>query len=103
MRAEKFIAIVILAWSSAALGDEAAWKSHLQEGMSAYQRGDYRTGRTRLEAALNEAEAFGPADARLNLTLDSLAELHRAQACYAEAEPLLARSREISKKVRGSM
>jgi len=101
MRVEKFITIVMLAWSSAALADEAAWKAHMHDGMSAYERGDYSTGRARLEAALKEAEAFGPADPRLNLTLDNLAELHRAHGRYGEAEPLYKRSLAIREKTLG--
>ncbi len=67
----------------------------------AYQQGRYLEAEKALQAALDEAERFGPQDLRLAASLNNLAELYRAQGKYAEAEPLHKRALAIGEKALG--
>ncbi|HEX9584746.1 MAG TPA: tetratricopeptide repeat protein, partial [Gammaproteobacteria bacterium] len=79
-------------WSAPAVTDEAQWDAHMDAAHAAYERGNYAEAKSRFEAALKEAEAFGDEDPRLALTLNNLAVLYRAQRHFAGAEPLYKRS-----------
>jgi len=87
--------------SGPAFAGEAEWKSHMNAGAAAYQRGDYNSAAASLTAALKEAESFGEADQRLAVTLNNLASLYETQGRYAEAERLYRRSLEIYEKALG--
>ena len=72
-----------------------------QEGMQAYQQGDYRQAERLLVLARQEAEKLGPEDPRLATTLNNLAQVYHAQGKYEEAEPLYQRSLAINEKALG--
>ncbi len=62
---------------------------------------NYPEAEKQWSAALKEAEGFGPQDPRLATTLNNLGEVYRAQAKYAEAEPLYMRAMAIYEKTLG--
>ena len=76
----------------------AEWESYITAAQQAYQQADYAEAEKQLEAALKEAEAFGPDDVRLATSLNNLALLYKAQGRYAEAEPLYKRALAINEK-----
>ncbi len=76
-------------------------ESYITAAQQAYQQADYAEAEKQLEAALKEAEAFGPDDVRLAASLNNLAELYRAQGRYADAEPLYKRALAIREKALG--
>ena len=80
---------------------ETQWKKHMDAALEAHRQGHYGDAEKSMEAALKEAERFGPEDLRLGTTLNNLAELYRDQGKYAEAEPLYKRSLVIVVKVLG--
>ncbi len=80
---------------------ETQWKKHMDAALEAHRQGHYGDAEKLMEAALKEAERFGPEDLRLGTTLNNLAELYRDQGKYAEAEPLYKRSLVIVVKVLG--
>ena len=88
-------------WPALVIADEARWEQHLDAGEAAYQRGDYEEAVRQSKAALKEAEDFGEQDPRFATTLNNLAGLYRAQARYAEAEPLYKRALAIREKALG--
>ena len=96
-----FLAVLWL-WPATALAQVEQWQSHMTAGDKAYRQGNYPEAEKRLVAALEAAEGFGPRDPRLATTLNNLAEIHRAQGKYAEAEPLYKRALAIDEKALGS-
>ena len=62
---------------------------------------NYPEAEKQWSAALKEAEGFGPQDPRLATTLNNLGEVYRAQAKYAEGEPLYKRALAIREKALG--
>ena len=91
----------IALWLMYAPNQGAKWESYITAAQQAYQQADYAEAEKQLEAALTEAEAFGPDDVRLATSLNNLAELYRIQGKYAEAEPLNKRSLVIDEKALG--
>ncbi len=91
----------IALWIMYAPNQGAKWESYITAGQQAYQQADYAEAEKQLEAALKEAEAFGPDDVRLATSLNNLAQLYHAQARYAEAEPLYKRALAIWEKALG--
>ena len=77
------------------------WESNNSRGEEAYQKGHYVEAEKFFLAALEKAEEFEPQDPRLYTSLNNLAELHRVQGKYAEAEPLYKRSLAILEKALG--
>lgn len=55
-----------------------------------------------LVAALEDANQFGPQDARLGFSLNNLAGLYHAQGQYARAEEFAQRAMDILQKALGS-
>ncbi len=88
-------------WSSAAFGQGVLWDTYMEAGEQAYGQGRYAEAEKALQAALTEAEHFGPQDPRLAASLNNLALLYHAQGKYAEAEPLLKRALAIFEKALG--
>ncbi len=64
------------------------WETYMAAGDKAYQQGNYPEAEKQLEAALKEAEGFGPQDPRLGRSLNDLAVVYQTQGKYAVAEPL---------------
>ena len=73
----------IALWLMYAPNQGAKWESYITAAQQAYQQADYAEAEKQLEAALTEAEAFGPDDVRLATSLNNLAELYRIQGKYA--------------------
>ena len=85
------------------MSDEAEWHRLDQEGLSAYQQGNYTQAIQLFESALQEAKAtFGSADIRLATGLNWLAASYDKLGRYSEAEPLYLEALEIVIKVFGS-
>ena len=70
-------------------------------GAKAYREGRYSDAVNSFQAAVKEAEAFGPQDPRLATSLNNLAELYRLQGKFVDAEPLYKRSLAIREKSLG--
>ncbi len=51
------------------------WETYMDAGDKAYQQGNYPEAEKQLEAAVKEAEGFGPQDPRLATSLNNLAEV----------------------------
>ena len=77
------------------------WETYMAAATKAYQQGNYPEAEKQLEAAVKEAEGFGPQDPRLAASLLGLGELYLHQRRYAEAESLLKRGLAIREKALG--
>lgn len=64
----------------------SSWRGKMQAAASAYERGRYLKAEELFEAALYWAVDFDPADERLPVNLNNLAEVYRAQGKFVEAE-----------------
>lgn len=91
----------IALWLMYAPNQGAMWESYITAAQQAYQQAEYAEAEMQLEAALKEAEAFGPDDVRLAASLNNLALLYEARARDAEAEPFYKRSLAIDEKALG--
>ncbi len=88
----------IALWLMYAPDQGAKWESYITAAQQAYQQADYAEAEKQFEAALKQAEAFGPDDVRLATSLNNLGELYRVQGKYSEAEPLHKRALAIRAK-----
>ncbi|MFQ5792920.1 MAG: tetratricopeptide repeat protein [Acidobacteriota bacterium] len=79
----------------------SGWEKYMAAGAKAYQQGRYAVAEKSLQAALKEAERFGPQDERLAVTLNDLAALYGAQGRHSRAEPLQKRALAVREKVFG--
>lgn len=77
-----FLTSLYIGWSVCVIAGEAQWERHMGAAGGTYQRGEYGEVERELEAALNEAEAFGEQDPRFAMTLNSLAAVYKAQGRY---------------------
>ena len=80
---------------------ETQWREHIAAGAKAHWEGRYCDAVNSFQAAVKEAEAFGPQDPRLATSLNNLAELYRLQGKFVDAEPLYKRSLAIREKALG--
>ena len=71
------------------------WETYMAAATKAYQQGNYPEAEKQLEAAVKEAEGFGPQDPRLATSLNNLAEAYRLEGRYGKAEPLHRRALAI--------
>ncbi|MEE8623453.1 MAG: tetratricopeptide repeat protein, partial [Alphaproteobacteria bacterium] len=71
------------------------WETYMAAATKAYQQGNYPEAEKQLEAAVKEAEGFGPQDPRLATSLNNLAEVYRLEGRYGKAEPLHRRALAI--------
>lgn len=99
MKAPRCLCVVgivcVLSVLTPGFAQDTLWQGCLDSGKKAFEKGDYAEAQEHFLAALREAETFGPQDLRLAATLNNLAALYRAQAKYAEAEPLYRRALTI--------
>ena len=96
------VGLVFLAlWPAHAPAQGGQWESYITAGQQAYQQADYAEAEKQFEAALKEAEAFGPDDVRLATSLNELGLVYDAQGNYGEAEPLYKRALPILEKALG--
>src|SRR5215467_12127342 len=79
---------LIFLCSTAALGDDALWKTYVDTGTEAYQEKPprYATAETMFLAARKEAEGFGSSDVRLASTLFQLALVYYTEKKDEQAE-----------------
>ena len=77
------------------------WQRHTDAAVRSYERGDYAQAEMAAQAALREAEKFGPEDPRMATSLKNLAAVYSSQGRDAEAEPLYTRALAIGEKVLG--
>ena len=73
-------------WPAYTSAQGGLWENYMTAATKAYQQGNYPEAEKQLEAAVKEAEGFGPQDPRLATNLNNLGELYRLQGRYAEAE-----------------
>ena len=95
-----FLAVLWL-WPATALAQVEQWQGHMDAGVQAYLQQDYPEAEKQFTAAAKEAEQLGPQDPRLATTLNSLAETHRAQGRFEEAETFHKRALSIREKALG--
>ena len=88
-------------WPAPGSAQTKTWDDSVAAANEAYQQGRYTEAEKLFEAALKEAEGFGPQDPRLATSLNSPAVLYYAQGKYTEAEPLVARALVIREKALG--
>ncbi len=77
------------------------WEDYNHAGLSAYNAGNLLEAQNQFLAALKQAEEFSINDPRLNLSLNNLMEVYRAQNKYVEAEIYIKQSLENSEKIYG--
>ena len=80
----------------------ATWSVYQVNGRRAYLQADFAEAAVQYEAAVKEAEGFGPQDRRLATSLNNLVGVHSAEGKYADAEPLLERALAINEKALGA-
>jgi tetratricopeptide (TPR) repeat protein len=78
---------------------DSAWKENMEAERRAFREGRYLEAVNFAQAALKEAESFGPQDARLATSLHDAGELYTRLERYGEAEGLLQRALTIREKV----
>ena len=64
----------------------------------AFLEGRYNESEERLKVAVEEAEKFGPSDARLAETLSKLVAIYTTQGKYAEPEEMEERAKAMRAK-----
>src|SRR5690242_5286389 len=81
--------------------EEAKWQEEMAAGRQAFQQKRYTDADRSFQAAIRDAERFGPQDARLGASLNSLGIVYFAQTKYAAAEPLYKRALSIREDALG--
>jgi len=80
---------------------ETDWQRYYALAENAVRDGNYDYAETMWQAALQEAEEFGPVDQRLALTFEGLAEVYWYQGKFRQAERPAKQALEIYQRVRG--
>jgi tetratricopeptide (TPR) repeat protein len=80
-------------------GSDSTWKGNVEAERKAFREGRYLEAVNYAQAALKEAETFGPQDPRLATSLHNAGELYTRLERYDEAERLLQRALSIREKV----
>ncbi len=93
--------VIVISFCSLASASEGDWKTYLDAGMAAQQRGDYRGAANNFEAAMQESEKYGRDEKFPALTASALGNAYRQLGRYAEAEPLYRRWLEFTLKAFG--
>lgn len=81
---------------------EAAWKNLLMQALYAAMEKQYTKSETIFEKAVHEAERFGPDDARIGITLNSLGLVYKEEKQFNKAETVYRRALLILDKAYGS-
>jgi len=66
--------------------DEGPWKASILQGVDAAGKNDFPRAEQSFLKAVHEAEAFGPQDIRVGITLNSLGLVYRAEHKNSDAE-----------------
>ncbi|MBI5774492.1 MAG: tetratricopeptide repeat protein [Verrucomicrobia bacterium] len=82
----------------AASGDSAIWKAAVDASYAAYLKGDAAEAERQLQAALAEAEKFGPKDAKLVETLKHMGVLYLGSERFAQGEAAYQRLLDIRRQ-----
>jgi len=80
---------VLIIWVSAPVAraqDDGPWKISVLQALDAAGKKDFAKAEQIFLVALKQAEAFGPQDERVGITLNSLGLVYRAEHKYSEAE-----------------
>jgi tetratricopeptide (TPR) repeat protein len=84
------VAAILFALSPAIRAQQAdeddVWKSIFMRGLNAASANDYVKAEQIFQQALKEAERFGPDDARVGTTINTLGLVYRSEKKYGEAE-----------------
>ncbi|HMB28776.1 MAG TPA: tetratricopeptide repeat protein, partial [Blastocatellia bacterium] len=96
-----FIVILVIGLAVALFmsGSDSVWKGNMEAERKAFSEGRYLEAVTYAQAAVKDAEAFGPQDSRLATSLHNAGELYTRLERYDEAERLLQRALSIREKV----
>lgn len=86
----------------ASLPQDSTWDTYVNVGERSYQKGDYVEAEELLSQAVQEAEAFGEADARLSRSMTSLAKCYLDLSWWEKAEALFNRALQLREKVLGA-
>lgn len=92
-------ALVPLAFAQDA---DEAWKSLVMQALDAAGASDYSKSEQVFLKAVHEAERFGPTDARVGTTLNSLGLVYRAEKKFSEAESAYQRAAAILETAYGT-
>jgi tetratricopeptide (TPR) repeat protein len=80
---------------------ESNWLEHTEAGLRALDLGRVDEAEVRLAEALEQAREFGPADYRLNLSLNTLGGIHRLRGNFDEAARLYRAALEVTQRAVG--
>jgi len=80
---------------------EARWLEQMATGRRAFQQRQYGEAEHLFQAAIEQAERFGPKDARLGASLNALGVVYFDEKNYAAAEPLFKRALSIREESLG--
>jgi len=72
------------------------WEMYTKSGKTYLKMGNLNDAERMFTAALQEAEAFGPTDARLGVSLNGLARVHQSRKRWAQAEKLYRRALSVA-------
>lgn len=84
---------------SQALAQDVLWQTLFDAGKSAVQQKNYPEAQTQLTAALKNAEAYGPNDHRVLLTVCQLGQLYAKQGQYGQSRQMYERALNIDRGV----
>ena len=99
--ARYWLCVGLIAASLHALADEAAWRTSLQAGADAQQRGNLADAVRQFEAAAGEAEAFGDDNWRLAGSLFNLGQALHARGRMADAAERLDEALSVYRRAFG--
>lgn len=85
----------------ASLPQDSTWDTYVNVGERSYQNGDYVEAEELLSQAVQEAESFGEADARLSRSMTSLGKCYLDLSWWEKAESLFNRALKLREKVAG--
>ncbi len=81
-----------------ACGEDLGWRGYSAAGLEAVAHGNLAEAEALLEAAVADAESYGPTDFRVAITLNILAGFYRTVGRYAEAEPMYQRALAVAEE-----
>ncbi|TLY36412.1 MAG: tetratricopeptide repeat protein [Nitrospirae bacterium] len=93
--------VIWLAPEAGAAQSAGAWEQFTEAGKIAYQQSHYGEALAYFQAAVKEAEKFGPEDRRLATSLNNLAAVYSTQDNYKDAEPIYRRALHILEQALG--
>ncbi len=97
-----FLLLLAALYANNASAGEVEWKEYIEAGRTAWEQGNYRGAVAKAEAAIKEAQEFGPEDIRLLTAEWYVARARGALGEYAEAEKIFRRLLEIGEKKYGA-